>query len=107
DGVATAGYRSSGRVATEVRDALSDASSLVVTVPIGADADVNLLADLARGGGGVVVPYQPGQRLEATALEVLNATYGTTLRDVEVILPEGLRDSAPSTIAPLRAGSET
>jgi hypothetical protein len=107
DGVATAGYRSAGRVATEVADAVSDARSLVVTVPIGADADVNLLADVARGGGGVVVPYQPGQRLEATALEVLNASYGTTLRDVEVVLPEGLRDTAPAVVAPLRAGSET
>ncbi|MBX3217940.1 MAG: hypothetical protein KF850_38395, partial [Labilithrix sp.] len=76
-------------------------------VPIGADADVNLLSDIARGGGGVVVPYQPGQRLEATAIEVLNATYGTTLRDVEVILPEGLRDRAPASVAPLRAGAET
>ncbi|MFO0736120.1 MAG: VIT domain-containing protein [Labilithrix sp.] len=107
DGVATAGYRSSSRVASEVTDALADPRAMVVTVPIGADADTNLLADLARGGGGVVVPYQPGQRLEASAIEVLNATYGTTLRDVEVVLPEGLREMAPSTVAPLRAGSET
>jgi hypothetical protein len=107
DGVATAGYRSSGRVASEVGDALGDPRAEVVTVPIGADADVNLLAELARGGGGVVVPYQPGQRLEASAIEVLNATYGTTLRDVEVVLPDGLRDAAPAQIAPLRAGSET
>lgn len=107
DGVATAGYRSAARVATEVSDAIADKRSSVVSVPIGADADTNLLADVARGGGGVVVPYQPGQRLEATALEVLNATYGTTLRDVEVVLPEGLRDTAPAAIAPLRAGGET
>ena len=106
DGVATAGYRSPARVSSEVADAVSDARSLVVAVPIGADADVNLLSDIARGGGGVVVPYQPGQRLEATAIEVLNATYGTTLRDVEVVLPEGLRDRAPAAIAPLRAGGE-
>ncbi len=107
DGVPTAGYRSPSRVAAEVADVVTDARSLVVTVPIGADADVNLLADIARGGGGVVVPYQPGQRLETTALEVLNATYGTTLRDVEIVLPEGLREMAPSVIPPLRAGSET
>jgi hypothetical protein len=107
DGVATAGYRSAGRVAAEVADAVSEARSLVVTVPIGADADVNLLSDVARGGGGVVVPYQPGQRLEATAIEVLNASYGTTLRDVEVVLPDGLRDAAPAVLAPLRAGAET
>ncbi len=107
DGVATAGYRSAARVSAEVADAVHDGRALVVTVPIGADADVNLLSDVARGGGGVVVPYQPGQRLEAAALEVLNATYGTTLRDVEVVLPDGLRDTAPSSIAPLRAGAET
>ncbi len=107
DGVATAGYRSPAPVSSEVADAVGGAGALVVTVPIGADADVNLLSDVARGGGGVVVPYQPGQRLEATAIEVLNATYGTTLRDVEVVLPEGLRDRAPATIAPLRAGGET
>ena len=107
DGVATAGFRSANRVASEVGDALADPRALVVTVPIGADADTNLLADVARGGGGVVVPYQPGERLEASAIEVLNATYGTTLRDVEVVLPEGLREQAPAVIAPLRAGSET
>ena len=107
DGVATAGYRSNGRVATEVGEAMNEGRAEVVTVPIGADADVTLLSEIARGGGGVVVPYQPGQRLEATALEILNATYGTTLRDVEVILPPGLRDVAPATLAPLRAGSET
>lgn len=107
DGVATAGYRSNGRIATEVGEAMNEGRAEVVTVPIGADADVTLLGEIARGGGGVVVPYQPGQRLEATALEVLNATYGTTLRDVELVLPAGLRDVAPASLAPLRAGSET
>jgi hypothetical protein len=107
DGVATAGYRSNGRIATEVGDAMSEARAEVVAVPIGADADVTLLGEIARGGGGVVVPYQPGQGLESTALEVLNATYGTTLRDVEVVLPAGLREMAPASLPPLRAGSET
>lgn len=107
DGVSTAGFRNPARVATEAADALGDARASVVTVPIGADADTTLLAELARGGGGVVVPYQPGQRLEASALEILNATYGTTLRDVELVLPEGLRDVAPSALPPLRAGSES
>lgn len=107
DGVATAGYRSAGRISAEVAESMGEARAEVVTVPIGADADVNLLGEIARGGGGVVVPYQPGQRLEASALEVLNATYGTTLRDVELVLPEGLHDNAPATLAPIRAGSET
>ncbi|MBX3189022.1 MAG: FecR domain-containing protein [Labilithrix sp.] len=107
DGVATAGYRSSGRIAAEVGELMGEARAEVVTVPIGADADVTLLGEISRGGGGVVVPYQPGQRLEATALEVLNATYGSTLRDVELVLPQGARDVAPASLPPLRAGSET
>ena len=86
---------------------MGDGRSLVVAVPIGADADTALLSDVARGGGGVVVPYQPGQRLEEAALDVLNATYGTALRDVEVVLPPGLHDVAPAVLPPLRAGSET
>lgn len=106
-GVATAGYQSAARVPVEVSEAVATTRALVVAVPIGADADVDLLANIARGGGGVVVPYQAGQRLEASALEVLNATYGTTLRDVEVVLPEGLHQMAPRAVAPLRAGSET
>lgn len=107
DGVATAGYRAPGRIANEVGESLADARGEVVAVPIGADADTVLLGEVARGGGGVVIPYQPGQRLESTALEVLNATYGTTLRDVELVLPEGLHDAAPARLPPLRAGSET
>src|SRR4029079_4547621 len=94
-------------LAAEVSDVLADGRGEVVTVPIGADADTVALAEIAPGGGGVVVPYQPGQRLESTAIEVLNAAYGTTLRDVEVVLPEGLRDVAPAALPPLRAGSET
>jgi hypothetical protein len=38
---------------------------------------------------------------------VLNATYGTTLREVELKLPEGLHDAAPFALSPLRAGGET
>ncbi len=106
DGVATAGYRSADRVATGVADALDDPRAQVVTVPLGADADTKLLGEIARGGGGVVVPYQPGQRLESTALEVLAASYGTTLRDVALTLPDDLHDIAPAVLPPIRAGAE-
>ena len=106
DGVASAGYRSPSRVSTEVTDALPDARSEVVTVPIGSDADVETLGEIAQGGGGAVVPYAPGQDLDAAALEVLSATYGAALRDVELTLPDGLRDMAPSKLATIRAGGE-
>jgi hypothetical protein len=93
-------------VSGEVSDALPDARAEVVTVPIGADADVTMLQEVAGGGGGVLVPYQPGERLETAALDVLNATYGTTLRDVTLDLPDGLHDAAPTVLAPIRAGEE-
>jgi hypothetical protein len=53
------------------------------------------------------VPYAPGQSVDAAALDVLAATYGAALRDVEITLPDGLRDVAPAKPASLRAGSET
>ncbi len=107
DGAASAGYRRSAHVVTEVARALPDPHSHFVAVPVGTDADVDTLADLARGAGGVVVPYAPGEPLETAAIDVLNATYGTTLRDVELTLPEGLRDAAPGALSPMRAGGET
>jgi len=106
-GNATAGHKSLTRVAAEVRDRVGGASTQVSAVPIGSDADVALLGEIAKGGGGVVVPYQPGERLSQAAFSVLNASYGTVLRDPTLVLPEGLTDVAPSVLAPLRAGGET
>lgn len=106
DGIASAGYRSVSRIANEVHDALPGAHDEAVVVPIGADSDVTTLGEIARGGGGVVVPYAPGEMLETAALDVLNATYGITLRDVELTFPTGLVDIAPATMAPIRAGGE-
>ncbi|MGH7283580.1 MAG: FecR domain-containing protein [Polyangiaceae bacterium] len=106
DGIASAGYRTGDRIEQEVHDTLSVAHDEAVAVPIGADADTSTLSEIARGGGGVVVPYAPGEMLETAALDVLNATYGVTLRDVELTLPAGLTDSAPAQIAPIRAGGE-
>jgi hypothetical protein len=105
-GAPNAGYRSSDRLATEIEAALPDARAEIVTVPIGGDADVGALADVARGGGGVLVPYEPGEKLETAALDVLGATYGVTLRDVELTLPDGLVDAAPSKLSAIRAGGE-
>jgi hypothetical protein len=107
DGVASAGYASPSRVAPEVGDALPDARSAVVAVPIGSDADVDVLGEVARGGGGAVVPYAPGESLESAALDVLGTTYGAMLRDVELVLPDGMHDTAPAKISPMRAGGET
>jgi hypothetical protein len=107
-GVASAGHRNLQRIAAEVKDRVGDtAHTQVSAVPIGGDADVAFLGELVKGGGGVVVPYQPGEKLNSAALSVLNASYGTVLRDATVTFPEGLTDIAPSVLPPLRGGAET
>ncbi|MBK6691103.1 MAG: FecR domain-containing protein [Myxococcales bacterium] len=106
DGVVGAGYRTPERVMREAKDALGDARTALVAVPIGADADVRLLEGVARAGGGLVVPYAPGQTLEGTAVDVVTASYGAGLRDVEVTLPEGLADVAPRALPSIRPGGE-
>ncbi|HRH00365.1 MAG TPA: VIT domain-containing protein, partial [Polyangiaceae bacterium] len=107
-GHASAGHRGLAGAADEVRDAVGDvAHTAVLAVPIGGDSDVAFLSEVARGGGGVVLPYQPGERLASAALEVLNASYGTVLRDATLTLPEGLVDAAPAVLPPLRGGGET
>jgi hypothetical protein len=106
DGVVGAGYRTPERIERETRDALGDARTSLVAVPIGADADVRLLESVARAGGGAVVPYAPGQTLEGTAVDVVTATYGAGLRDVEITLPEGLSEIAPHALPSIRPGGE-
>ena len=106
DGVATIGARSQGGIEGSVRAALGENGRLNA-VAVGTDSDTNSLAAMARGGGGTVVPYQAGEKLVVAALNVIEAMYGSTLRDVEIALPQGLDEVAPSRIGSIRAGEET
>ena len=104
-----AGYRTRRRVErprspTRSRDARAERRR-------GADrrrrGHVTLLRRSRAAAAAWSCPTRPGERLETAALDVLNATYGATLRDVEVELPAGLTTSAPTRLAPIRAGGET
>ena len=104
DGVASAGYRGPSRV---VRGGGRRAARRARRGGRGAHRHGRRRRDARRdraGGGGAVVPYMPGQALDAAALDVLSATYGAALRDVEITLPDGLRDVAPAKLATIRAG---
>lgn len=107
DGTPTAGPTRAAHLETAVRSALPPGDGAIVAVALGSDADMTSMASIARGGGGVVVPYVPGQRVSTAALEVLSAAYGVVLRDPEIELPPGLTQVTPARLDPIRAGGES
>jgi Mg-chelatase subunit ChlD len=107
DGTPSVGPTRPAHLEAAVRSSMPSGDGAVVAVALGADADVASLTALARGGGGVVVPYVPGQKVTSAALDVLGAAYGVVLRDVEVELPAGLSQVSPARLDPIRAGGET
>ncbi len=48
-------------VTRAIEDAMPAGSGTVTTVAIGADSDIDTLGAMARGGGGVMLPFVPGQ----------------------------------------------
>lgn len=106
DGVATAGHRRAGALAEQAREVASREQVSITTVGIGTDADTVALSAIARAGGGHFVPFVPGEHTGATALSVLETTYGVSLENPSVELPAGLSDVAPSVLPTIRAGEE-
>lgn len=106
DGTPTVGPTKPATVEAGIRHILPSGDGSVVAVALGADADTTSLAALARGGNGVVVPYVPGQRVGAAAVDVLASAYGSVLSDIEVVLPAGLVEQTPKRIDPIPAGGE-
>ncbi len=111
DGTPSVGPTKPSHIEAAVKSALFNAGrafdTQVIAVALGSDADTTSLKALARGGGGVLVPYTPGQKVSTAAIEVLSAAYGVALRDIEVELPSGLTQVTPAQIDPVRAGGET
>lgn len=107
DGTPTVGPTRPSHIEAGVRSSMPGAGASIVAVALGADADLNSLGALARGGGGVVIPYVPGQKVSSAALDILSAAYGVTLRDTEIELPPGLTQVTPTRLDPIRAGGET
>lgn len=106
DGTPTVGPIRSATVTAAVRDALAGSQARITAVAVGSASDLDTLGALARAGGGLVLPYVPGQTLSQATLGILGATYGSAMRDVEVVLPDGLRAVAPQKLDTILAGSE-
>ncbi|MCL2825199.1 MAG: tetratricopeptide repeat protein, partial [Polyangiaceae bacterium] len=86
---------------------LPPGTGAVMTVAVGADADTQTLSAMARGGGGVMIPYVPGERTTSVALRVLGACYGIALRSPTIQLPDGFTAIHPATLDNIPAGGET
>lgn len=107
DGTPTVGPIRPAYITRAVQDALPTGQSTLTAVAIGADADLDALGAMARGGGGTVLPYVPGQKVSEAAYAILGASYGMGLRDVTVELPPGLDEVAPKQLDTIAAGGET
>jgi hypothetical protein len=107
DGTPTVGPTRAAHIESAVKSLLPGGEGGVIAVALGSDADTTSLAAMARGGGGVMVPYVPGQKVSSAALDVLAAAYGVVLRDAEVELPPGFSQVTPARLDPIRAGGET
>ena len=106
DGTPTVGPIRPAYLTNAARDAVPPTRGTVTSVAIGADADIDALAAMSRGGGGTMLPYVPGESIAAATYAVLGASYGTALRDVSVELPAGLVEVAPKQLDTIAAGGE-
>ncbi len=106
DGTPTVGAIRPRYLTQAVSQAMSSGTSSLTAVAIGADADLDALGALARGGGGVVLPYVPGQRVSEAAYAILGASYGTGLRDISLELPDGLVATAPQKLDTIPVGGQ-
>jgi len=107
DGVASVGHRRASSLSGEVEGlAGGDPQLSFTTVGIGGDSDTMNLSAIARAGGGHYVPYVPGQRVATAALAVLETTYGTSLTNATVQMPDGVSEISPTRLPTIRAGEE-
>ncbi len=107
DGAPTVGEVRPGSIERAVARYTSRTQASVIAVGVGSDADPATLGALARGGGGVLLPYTPGRTSAEMAYAVLAASYGSALAHVEVELPAGLYAVAPTVLPSIPAGGET
>ena len=107
DGTPSVGPVRPAHITSEVARVLPPGTGMLTAVAVGSDADSRALAAMARGGGGVMIPYTAGERATAVAVRVLGASYGIALRNPVIELPEGLTDVHPKVIDSIPAGGET
>ncbi len=105
DGTPTVGPIHPALIERAVTEALPLGGTLSA-VAIGNLADAGALHVATRAGGGVSVAFNPGRRADEVALEVLGASYGRSLQNARLELPEGLVRVMPKRLGSVAAGAE-
>ncbi len=105
DGTPTVGPIHPALLARAVGDVMPRGATLSA-VAIGSDADRSSLEVATEAGAGVTLTFAPGQSAEDVAYAVLGATYGHTLKNARLELPDGLVAVAPQHLGSIAAGAE-
>jgi hypothetical protein len=106
DGSPTVGPIRPGTIERAVARFADRSRASISTVGVGSDSDPATLRALARGGGGVMLPYAPGRSVAEIAFSVVGSIAGSALSDVSVELPPGMSAVAPATLDNIPAGGE-
>jgi tetratricopeptide (TPR) repeat protein len=105
DGTPTVGPIHPSLLERAIRDALPPRASLYA-VGIGNEADRGALRVATRAGGGISVPFSPGQSAHDVAYAVLGGSYGYSLQNARLELPEGMLQVLPKKLGSVAAGAE-
>jgi tetratricopeptide (TPR) repeat protein len=105
DGTPTVGPIHPSLLERAIRDALPPRASLHAVV-IGSDADRAALRVATRAGGGISVAFSPGQSARDVAYSVLGGSYGYSLQNARLELPDGMQQVLPKKLGSVAAGAE-
>ena len=106
DGVATSGSRTGEALREDLRHALSTSRARLFTVGIGTDADMVLLGELARAGGGRALRIDDAVDATDRALQLAADVKAPTLTDLKLELGAGLDELFISSGGKIRRGEE-
>ena len=106
DGIATSGEATPEALTDRLRRSLSGSRARLFTVAVGADARHEVLAQLARAGGGQPVRIDEAEQTTGEALRLASAIKTPTVTDLDVDLGAGLDQPFSSATGKLARGEE-
>lgn len=106
DGAATSGETSGAAVTDRLRRSLSGSRARFFALGVGADANHELLAGLARAGGGQYARIDEAGQTTGHALRLTSAIKTATISDLAVDLGAGLDQPLYSATGKLSRGEE-